>query len=284
MPTEIYYLSGTGNSLHVAKELQKRIPDTDLIPLAGMKNIDGLKTNGESVGFVFPVHFMTAPKIVFSILEKLDMGTAEYIFIIATRYGTPCRVMYRQFEKLLKKKGKDLDSYITVSMANNDPKFKDWKASPPDKLDVYEAILQKKLDEFQSIVQNRGKYREEDQEITHPVNPLMERLGVFAASLFGDGTEEFYSDFNCNGCGTCERVCLSSKIRMVNGKPEWPKRQDCYSCYACLNFCPEKAVQLKSTPMIKFYTEQNGRYHHPEISLDDIAEQKLELADGKVEE
>jgi hypothetical protein len=32
---------------------------------------------------------MTAPKIVFSILEKLDIGTAEYIFIIATRYHHP---------------------------------------------------------------------------------------------------------------------------------------------------------------------------------------------------
>jgi hypothetical protein len=30
---EIYYFSGTGNSLHVAQEIQKRIPDTTLIPL-----------------------------------------------------------------------------------------------------------------------------------------------------------------------------------------------------------------------------------------------------------
>jgi len=36
MNTEIYYFSGTGNSLHVAKELQKRIPETNLIPIVSL--------------------------------------------------------------------------------------------------------------------------------------------------------------------------------------------------------------------------------------------------------
>lgn len=58
MTTEIYYLSGTGNSLHVAKELKKIIPDTELIPLAGIKNKESMKTEAEAVGFVFPIHFM----------------------------------------------------------------------------------------------------------------------------------------------------------------------------------------------------------------------------------
>ena len=36
MSTEIYYFSGTGNSLHVAKELQKRMPETKLIPILSL--------------------------------------------------------------------------------------------------------------------------------------------------------------------------------------------------------------------------------------------------------
>lgn len=282
MTTEIYYLSGTGNSLHVAKELQKRIPDTELIPLPGIKNKEGIKTEAEAVGFVFPIHFMTAPKVVFSILEKIDMKTAEYIFIIATRYGTPCGVMYGQFNKLLRKKGKSLDSYITVNMANNDPKFKGWKPCSLEKLDELEAALQKKLDLFMNIIQTRDQYREEDREITFHVNPVLERVGVLAINLVGDGKEGFYADSSCNGCGSCEKVCLSSKVRMVDGRPEWQKNKNCYSCYACLNFCPERAIQLKSTPLIKVYTDQNDRYHHPDISLNEIALQKLELEHEKV--
>ncbi len=283
MTTEIYYLSGTGNSLHVAKELKKRIPDSDLIPLVGIKNKKGIKTEGEVVGFVFPVHFMTAPKVVFSILEKIDMATANYIFVIATRCGTPCGVMYRQFEKLLQRKGKCLASYITVNMANNDPKFKNWKPCSREKLNEIDAALQKKLDIFMDVIQNREQYRETDHEITFPVNPVFERLGILVITLAGDGKECFYADSSCSGCGSCEKVCLSSKVRMVDGRPEWQKNKNCYSCYACLNFCPERAIQLKSTPLTKLYTDQNGRYHHPDISLNEIALQKLELEHGKVE-
>ncbi len=282
MAMEVYYLSGTGNSLHAARELQKRFPDSRLIPIAGLNVKDEIKSKSDTVGFVFPIHFMTAPGIIFRTLEKMDLLTAEYIFLIGTRCGTPCRIMYGKFEKILKKKGKDLDTYITVNMASNDPKFKNWEPCSREKIDAFDAVLQKKLDILDNTIKERKKYREEDQEITYPVNPFFERLGVLAVGLTGDGSEEFYADSRCKGCGTCAKVCLSSKIRMTDGKPEWQKKHDCYSCYACLNFCPEKSVQLKSSRLFKFYTEQNGRYHYPEVSPEEIALQKLELADGKV--
>jgi len=53
MSTEIYYFSGTGNSLHVAKELQKRIPETKLIPMVSLLNRDIIETSAETVGFIF---------------------------------------------------------------------------------------------------------------------------------------------------------------------------------------------------------------------------------------
>ena len=54
MSSEVYYFSGTGNSLHVAKELQKRIPQTDLIPITGLLNKEVIKTNGRTVGYCIP--------------------------------------------------------------------------------------------------------------------------------------------------------------------------------------------------------------------------------------
>ena len=58
---EIYYFSMTGNSLHVAKELQKRIPETNRIPIVSLLNKDRVKTNGEAAGLVFPINSMTIP-------------------------------------------------------------------------------------------------------------------------------------------------------------------------------------------------------------------------------
>ena len=110
MSTEIYYFSGTGNSLHVAKELQKRIPETDLIPIVSLLNTDVIKTSAKTVGFVFPVHALTIPIAVKKFLMKIDLNSAEYIFAVATRYGT----IFRGFEKIdqiLKKKNKHHTEY-----------------------------------------------------------------------------------------------------------------------------------------------------------------------------
>jgi len=57
MSTEIYYFSGTGNSLYVARELQKRIPETNLIPIVSLLNKDVIEIKGETLGLVFPIHY-----------------------------------------------------------------------------------------------------------------------------------------------------------------------------------------------------------------------------------
>ncbi|MBU4534314.1 MAG: EFR1 family ferrodoxin [Euryarchaeota archaeon] len=113
-------------------------------------------------------------------------------------------------------------------------------------------------------------------QYTAPVNFLLERLvllGMFYAEF--DGLKDyFYSDSKCIGCGTCERVCLSGKIKMIDNKPVWQKDIKCDMCYACLNYCPVQAVQIKSKWYMNSYTEENERYPHPYAAADDIAGQK----------
>jgi flavodoxin len=89
---EIYYFSGTGNSLHIAKELQKRILGTNLIPIVSLLNKDVIETSGETIGLVFPIHGMTVPIPVKKFVKKLDLKSSEYTFGIATRAGTQHRV------------------------------------------------------------------------------------------------------------------------------------------------------------------------------------------------
>lgn len=85
---------------------------------------------------------------------------------------------------------------------------------------------------------------------------------------------DFYSDSKCVGCGTCEKVCLSGKIKMVDGNPVWQKDVKSFFCHACLNYCPEQVVQIKSSRFLKSHTRENGRYSHPYATADDIAWQK----------
>ena len=79
MNTEIYYFSGTGNSLHAARELRKRIPETELIPIVSLLDRNIIKTNADTVGFIFPIHLAMAPAPVIEFVKKMDLKSAEYI-------------------------------------------------------------------------------------------------------------------------------------------------------------------------------------------------------------
>lgn len=122
---EIYYFSGTGNSLYIAKELQKRVPEANLIPVVSLLDQDIIKTNGKTVGFVFLIHFMTLPIPVKKFIKKLNLKSTRYIFAIATRAGTQ-HIAFMEIEKILEKKGKSLNSSFTLNMSCNDPRDKDY--------------------------------------------------------------------------------------------------------------------------------------------------------------
>ncbi len=273
---EIYYFTGSGNSLYIAEELQKRIPRSELKSIISLLNRDIIEINCEKVGFIFPIHGMTIPIPVKWFLKKLDLKSTKYIFAIATRAGTTHRA-FNNIENILKKKGKNLDSYFTLNMPSNDPKFEDWHPVTDEEIVDIESEIRNKLDFIQNIILNIEKHQENDTDFIIPVNFILERL-VLLGMLFAeyDGAKDyFYSDSKCIECGTCDKVCPSRKIKIIDKKPVWQDNIKCYMCYACLNYCPVQSVQIKSKWYMKSYTEDNARYSHPYGTADDISRQKI---------
>ncbi len=138
MSIQIYYFSGTGNSLFIARQLQKRIPGSTIIPMVGLLREKVIRTQGNTIGFVFPVHALTIPIAVKKFIAKLDIKSAEYVFAIATRYGS----IFRGFEKidyLLRKKQKQLDSHFILNMWNNESRHENYQV--PSESDI--ASLEK---------------------------------------------------------------------------------------------------------------------------------------------
>lgn len=281
MKTEIYYFSGTGNSLYVAKELQKRIPETKLIPIVSLLNKDVIKTNAETIGFVFPVHALTIPIAVKKFIRKIDIESSKYIFAITTRNNSIFRG-FKKINKLLKRKNKHLDSHFILNMGNNESRHKGYKIPSESDILSLEKIVNEKLVSIQNIIVNKITSCEIDSNYAYgfPYNPilnyLLEKLvllGMEVAEFIG-GVNYFYRDSKCNGCGICEKVCLSKKIKMKDNKPIWQKKVLCYMCFACLNYCPRQSVQINNIPGVKSYTIENGRYPHPYATVVDIAGQK----------
>jgi MinD superfamily P-loop ATPase len=73
---------------------------------------------------------------------------------------------------------------------------------------------------------------------------------------------DFWCDDKCNSCEICVRICPAKNIAMKKGRPTW--QHHCEQCLACIQWCPQESIQFgKKTPAFQ-------RYHHPEITLNDI--------------
>jgi len=281
MNTEIYYFSGTGNSLFVAKELQKRLNDSNLIPIIRLLNEGKSKANGKIIGVVFPVHALTVPVAVIKFLRKLDLSSAEYIFIVATRMGIIFND-YRTIHRILKKKNKKLNAHFLINMYSNDSKDENYQAPTIEQIKNLEIKAIEQIDIIVEIIKNKKNYLNPDTSflINHPYNRIgnyvLEKvvISLLKLSEYTGGVNYFYHDINCNGCGICEKVCLSKKVKIINNHPAWSKEVFCYMCYACINFCPESSIQIKDIPGVKSYTEKVGRYNHPYARIKDLILQK----------
>lgn len=275
--TTMYYFSGTGNTLFVAKELQKRLPDSKLIPIVSLLDGKPISVESESVGLVFPLHGMTLPVPFQMFLRKADLSKVKYLFAICNRGGTKC-FAFRKIERIVKRR---LNLQVILSMPNNDPKFETYPLPTPEEFAKYESDVRAKLDAVFGRIQNREEFSEKDTtfidfSVPFPLNKLLERLVLFGMwSVNNLGLKDyFYADNKCTGCGSCAKACPSGKVKMIDGAPMWGDSVKCFFCYACVTYCPAQSVQIASKWYMKSYTQQNGRYPHPYAGVTEISAQK----------
>ncbi len=282
MNTEIFYFSGTGNSLFISRELQKRISNSKLIPIVSLLNKSIIETSADVIGVVFPLQGPTFPNAVKQFLEKIKFRPDSYIFAIATRGGTTSRIR-QEINKILKKKNKILNSNFSITMFNNDPKLlnkenKNYEFHIPtkDELVKKEIEISNKLDLIKGIILKKENYNEKDNDYYFKYNFILEKIILFAIKLMESKSIKnyFYVDSKCKSCGICERVCLSNRIKTIDKKPVWDDKILCYMCYSCLNFCPTESIQINSKWYMKSYTTKQGRYSHPYATVKDMEEQK----------
>ncbi|MBN2349775.1 MAG: 4Fe-4S dicluster domain-containing protein [Bacteroidales bacterium] len=284
MNTEIYYLSGTGNSLHVARELQKKISESKLIPIVRLLNNDVIKTNADMVGFIFPNFCLTIPIPIHEFLKKVDLSSAHFLFAICTRGGSQSEA-FEYFNILLKRQGKKLHAQLDINMPWNYPFGKQNLAATSTEKNIHnlENKMQKRLDVFIQYIHAKEEYIEKGIDSNYKIPHWQKVLFSLIPKSFNYVSHRymyqkllrFYSDSNCTGCGVCEKICLSKKIELIGKIPVWKEETKCYACYACINFCPQQAIQIESKiPFVGSFTEINGRYHHKSITYKDIAKQR----------
>ena len=256
MTTGVYYFSGTGNSLKIAKDLAAELRDAELISIARVINSEP-KVNYEKIGIVFPVYMWGLPVIVSDFLKKLK-DSKSYFFAVATYGGFPGATIV-QAAKLLRANGIKLSSGFTVRMPGNYTPM--YGAIPEGKQRKMFEEAEKKVRTIAEFVRSAKTNK---LEKSFPlVNWLFSnKFYSFAAPHIHEMDKRFWADDKCTACGICEKVCPVSNITIANGKPAWHNR--CQQCLACLQWCPAEAIQYGKS------TEGRTRYRHPQSKAQDF--------------
>lgn len=282
MSIAIYYYSGTGNSLHVARELQRRISEASLTPIMHLLRRDAIKTSANTIGFVFPNFCLTIPIPVHEFLQKADLASAEYIFAVCTRGGSQTEA-FEYMDEILELQGKTLNARLDINMPWNHCFGKENLPgiNNAERIVHLEAQMQSQLDDFCRCILAREPYHKKvahDYELSAGMKLfdllVPKALNYKAHEYMYRNLVHFGADPKCNGCGICAKVCINEKIELMDQKPIWKDDVPCYACFACINYCPRKAIQVQSKFPIRSYSEVNDRYHHKSVTYKDIAGQR----------
>ena len=117
MKTKIFYFTGTGNSLAVAKNIGSELGDTELVSIPAVIKGD-IIADTPVIGLVFPVYIWGMPNMVVDFVNKLKLDNNQYIFAVATCAGIPGETLI-QLQKTLQKGGSNLDAGFIVKEAPN---------------------------------------------------------------------------------------------------------------------------------------------------------------------
>jgi formate hydrogenlyase subunit 6/NADH:ubiquinone oxidoreductase subunit I len=263
MHTTIYYFSGTGNSLAVAKELAEKLGNCQLTPIAQVWQQDRIVADAERVGLVFPLYYLGLPKLVLEFVQKADFSASQYTFAVMTRGAPFMGGALHHLKQLLSSKSQQLQAGWYVDMPSN---YIPWFTLPAEEAQriMFQKASQKVLNLVEQVQRGAHVY---ERELLFWLRPFRNNPYLKAAN---HKDRHFQVENNCNSCGICQKVCPVKNITLTAGsQPEW--QHHCQECLACLHACPQRAIQFGKN------THKRGRYRHPAVTLKELMAQQRSI-------
>ena len=277
MSIEVYYFSGTGNSLWVAKQIAEKT-NAKLISIPSVMEKERVTPAANTVGVVFPVYYATndsgIPLIIHRFIQKLENLHSKYIFAVCT-CGSMSGTTIENLAKLVKSQNGELSAGFTLKM--ND------KTIPQEKQEKMLAKQKQKINEIYAYISAKKIGRLESRGIMRKIvmAPLLylaikpafsrryRRLSNSTHLPFRElvplADKSYKVNEKCISCGTCAKVCPVDNIKLMAGKPVW--LHHCETCLACYVWCPKEAICGE-------IVSYNEWYHHPNVKLSEMLIEK----------
>lgn len=232
----IYYFSATGNSLYVARFLQKNLAGAEILSIPREMRRGALVSEAEAVGVIFPLHYGGLPIIVEEFARALRLPEARYIFAIATCgipwLGRP----FTDLGEILAAKNLKLNASWFVRLVSNYLPYRDTAADWRIRFRYWWA--DRTLAKIASAVATNAPHK--TCEINKAGCKKMHDAWLARRAALD---ENFVCDINrCVKCGACQKICPVGNISRPSGSPVWNHR--CIECLGCLNVCPKSAIDV----------------------------------------
>lgn len=259
----IFYFTGTGNSLWVARELSKAFNEP-LISITEMMKADNDKIiyflqPEEKIFFVYPVHSWGPAVLVRDFISHLELKeyTGQSVYSVCT-CGDECGYTERKIGKWLRRKGVTLTGSYSLQMPNNYILMPGFDVDPQD---VEEEKLHEAPGRLAAIVHAIQGATGEHLYETGSMPFVKSRVIYPLFARYALKHNSFYATDACISCGICVKICPTGTITMEKGQlPKW-KKVTCVQCVACIHYCPVRAIEYGNI------SKKKGRYHHPDIKI-----------------
>ena len=261
----IFYFTGTGNSLYIARQLAKE--NTELLSIPQMVKQGKYEFEADEIGIVYPIYGHMPPNMVRRFIQKANLK-ADYLFAVLTYGNRKCNAV-EIWDEVSRQAGKRFDYIGTIIMVDN------WLPN----FDMNEQMLIDKhipenLARISADIAAHSRGHEavtEEERQQH--QGFLDRTGIDPEAGFMVKSQDYFPVTDaCIGCGACVSVCPRGNYRM---SPQGVATEgSCEFCFACIQNCPQKAIQFRKSEDGSFPdgTEKNpnARYRNEHISLMDL--------------
>lgn len=232
----ILYFSGTGNSEYVAKRIAQETGDECLNLFDRLKN-SNYNEISSSCPFVIvaPTYGWRIPRLLSDWLINTNLTGSKDIYFVMTCGGEIGNAS-KYLEKLCTEKKLNFKGCGEIVMPENYIAM----FGAPEKKEALEII-----DKSEPVIDETARHIAKGENLANKKAGIIDKLksGIVNDMYYPVclHAKKFTVDDKCISCGKCEKGCVLSNIKIVDGRPVWG--DNCTHCMACICKCPVGAIE-----------------------------------------
>ncbi|MCK5115046.1 MAG: EFR1 family ferrodoxin [Candidatus Aegiribacteria sp.] len=259
----IYYFTGTGNSIAICRELQKNFEDAKFTSIASFAGRTEIGDDSDVVGFVVPTYYMDIPEIVRDFVSRLRLRPDAYVFAVI-HYGLAYGRAFHSLNGVLETGGCKLSLGWGIALPDNSIVFKTALAKQP----AMHSEMTGTVSELAAAVSDRRSVPLPGRNSA--IMGLNSRMGAF---MFRKviGVDRKRVTEVCTHCGLCSDVCPVNNVTVSEDNVVFG--DNCAECFACIHWCPQRAVRFGLLKLT-----DKSKYTNPVVSAADVISQNEALS------